>query len=99
MMDNTNYKYLVLFRAVTVVINLFVIGQLNIPFDFIALVIGLWVTKPSVRAAIFALEVLNLMLAGLGLFFGNYLGSFFGLAISGFCLYMMCRPDIKERFG
>ena len=98
-MENKSYKYLVLFRAVTVVINLFVIGQLNIPFDFIALVIGLWVARPSVRVAIFALEVLNLMIAGLGLFFGNYLGSLFGIAISALCLYVMCRPDVKERFS
>ena len=50
------------------------------------------------RVAIFALEVLNLMLAALGLFFGNYVGSLFGIAICAFCLYVMCRPEVKERF-
>jgi len=95
---NGTYGKLILFRAVTVAVNLFLVGQLNIPFDFIALIIGIWVTSPGLRVIIFALEVLNLMIAGLGLFFGNYLGSFLGLAISFVCIYVMCRPDVKSRF-
>ena len=97
-MENNHYRNLVLFRAATVAINLFLIKQLNIPFDFIAIIIGIWFPKPGVRVAIFALEVLNLMLAALGLFFGNYVGSLFGIVISAFCLYVMCRPEVKERF-
>ena len=97
-MENNHYRNLVLFRIVTVAINLFLVKQLNIPFDFIAIIIGIWFPRPGVRVAIFALEVLNLMLAALGLFFGNYVGSLFGIAISAFCMYVMCRPDVKERF-
>ena len=76
------YGKLVLFRAVTVAVNLFLVGQLNIPFDFIAMLVGLCVAAPVVRAVIFALEVLNLMLALLGFFFGNWIGSLLGVAIS-----------------
>ena len=93
-----SYGTLVLFRFVTVLINLLLVRQLNIPFDFIALLIGIWVMKPGMRAVIFALEVLNLMLAILGLFFGNMLGGLLGVAISGICIYVMCLPDVKERF-
>lgn len=97
-MENTHYRNLILFRAATVAINLFLVKQLNIPFDFIAILIGIWFPKSGVRAAIFALEVLNLMLAGLGLFFGNIVGGLLGIFISAVCLYMMCLPDVKERF-
>ena len=97
-MESNDYRNLVLFRAVTVAINLLLVKQLNIPFDFIAILIGIWFPRPGVRIAIFSLEVLNLMLAALGLFFGNYVGSLFGIAISAFCLYVMCRPEVKERF-
>ncbi len=93
------YGLLVLFRAVTVAVNLFLVGQLNIPFDFIAMLVGIPFAAPGVRAVIFALEVLNLMLALLGLFFGNYVGGLLGVAISAVCIYAMCRPDIKERFA
>ena len=69
------YGKLILFRTVTVAVNLFLVGQLNIPFDFIAMLIGIPVTRPVMRGIIFALEILNLMLACLGLFFGNALMS------------------------
>ena len=97
-MENNHYRNLVLFRAATVAINLFLIKQLNIPFDFIAIIIGIWFPRTGVRVAIFALEVLNLMLAALGLFFGNYVGGLFGIAVYSFCLYMLCTPEVKERF-
>ena len=95
---NGTYAALVVFRAVTVAVNLFLVGQLNIPFDFIAMLIGICVTAPGVRVAIFALEVLNLMLAVLGLFFGNWLGGLLGVAVSAICLYVLCLPDVKQRF-
>ena len=93
------YGKLILFRTVTVAVNLFLVRQLNIPFDFVAMLIGIPVTRPVMRGIIFALEILNLMLACLGLFFGNYLGGLLGIAISAVCIYAMCRPDIKERFA
>ena len=95
----SSYGKLVLFRAATAAINLLVIAQLNIPLDLIALIVGIWVTRPAVRGVIFALEVLNVMVAALGCFFGNYVGSLFGIAVNAICLYAMCRPDIKERFA
>ena len=95
---NGTYGKLVLFRAVTVAINLFLVGQLSIPFDFIAMLVGLCFTASGVRTVIFALEVLNLMLALLGFFFGNWIGSFLGVAISAVCLYVICLPEVKERF-
>ena len=94
----SNYGKLVLFRVVTVLINLFLVGQINIPFDFIALIIGIWVMSSGMRILIMALEILNLMLAILGLFFGNILGGMLGIAVSGICIYVMCLPDVKERF-
>ena len=94
----SNYGLLVLFRVVTAAVNLLVIRQLNIPLDLIAMVVGLWVLRPWVRAAIFSLEVLNLMLALLGFFFGNIAGSLFGVAVYGLCIYVMCTPVVKERF-
>lgn len=95
----SSYEKLVLFRAVTAAVNFFLVGQLNIPFDLIAMLIGIPCRAPVIRAVIFALEVLNLMLAALGLFFGNYLGGLFGIFISAVCIYVMCRPDVKERFA
>ena len=94
----SNYGLLVLFRVITAAINLFLIRQLNIPLDLIAMLIGLVVLRPWVRAVIFGLEVLNLMLTVLGLFFGNYLGGLFGVAVYGLCIYVLCRPEMKERF-
>ena len=94
----SNYGLLVLFRAVTAAVNLLVIRQLNIPLDLVAMIIGIWVLRPWVRVAIFSLEVLNLMLALLGLFFGNYVGSLFGVAVYGLCIYVLCSPALKERF-
>ena len=94
----SNYGLLVLFRVVTAAVNLLVIRQLNIPLDLIAMVVGLWVLRPWVRATIFSLEVLNLMGALLGLFFGNYAGSLFGVAVYGLCIYVLCKPELKERF-
>ena len=94
----SSYGKLVLFRVVTVLINLFLVGQINIPFDFIALIIGIWVMSSGMRIVIMALEILNLMLAILGLFFGNILGGLLGIAVSGICIYVMCLPDVKERF-
>ena len=93
-----NYTYLVAFRLSTAAINLFLVRQLNIPFDLIAMLIGIPVKRSAVRTVTFALEVLNLMLAALGLFFGNYVGSLLGIAISAVCIYMLCLPDVKERF-
>ena len=93
-----NYGLLVLFRAVTAAINLLMIRQLNIPLDLIAMIIGIWVLRPWVRVTVFSLEVLNLMLALLGLFFGNYVGSLFGVAVYGLCIYVLCTPEVKARF-
>lgn len=94
----SSYGKLVAFRTVTVLINLFLVGQINIPFDFIALIVGIWVMSPGVRIVIFVLEILNLMLAILGFFFGNILGGLLGVVTSGICLYVMCLPEVKERF-
>ena len=94
----SNYGLLVLFRAITAAINLLLIRQLNIPLDLIAMIIGVYVLRPWVRATIFSLEVLNLMVALLGLFFGNYAGSLFGVAVYGLCMYVLCTPAVKERF-
>ena len=94
----SNYGYLVAFRLVTAAINLFLVRQLNIPFDLIAMLVGIPVKRPAVRAVTFALEVLNLMLAALGIFFGNIVGGVLGIAISAVCIYMLCLPDVKERF-
>jgi len=96
-MENS-YGKLILLRVVTVLINLVVFHLLSIPFDLIALIVGIWVTSPGMRIVIFVLEVLNLMLAILGLFFGNILGGLLGVAVSGICIYVMCLPDVKERF-
>ena len=93
-----SYGKLVLFRFATAAVNLFLIRQLNIPFDLIAMLIGIPFAVPGVRVAIFALEILNLMIAALGFFFGNILGSTFGVVISAVCIYVLCRPDVKERF-
>ena len=95
----STYGKLVLFRIATAAINFFLIGQLNVPLDLIAMLIGIPFASSGVRIAIFALEILNLMVAALGLFFGNYLGSFFGIAICAVCLYVLCRQDVKDRFG
>ena len=92
------YAKLVSVRIITVAINVFLIRQMNIPLDLIAMGIGIWVLRPWVRTAIFALEVLNLMLTALGLFFGNYVGGLFGIAVYGFCLYLLCTPEVKARF-
>ena len=92
------YGKLVLFRGAFVLINLFLMGQLSIPLDLIAMLIGIWVPAPLVRMAIFALEILNLMLSALGLFFGNIMGGLMGVAVSVICIYVMCLPDVKARF-
>ena len=92
------YAKLVSVRIITVAINVFLIRQMNIPLDLIAMGIGIWVLRPWVRTAIFALEVLNLMLTALGLFFGNYVGGLFGIAVYSFCIYLLCTPEVKERF-
>jgi len=94
----SSYGKLVIFRLVTAAINLFLVRQLNIPFDLIAMLIGIPFAVPGVRVAIFALEILNLMIAALGFFFGNILGSTFGIVVCAVCIYMLCRPDVKERF-
>ena len=93
-----SYGKLILFRAVTAAIILFLIRQRTIPFDLLAMVIGIWIRRPVIRGAIFAFEILNLMVALLGLFFGNILGGLFGSAVYGVAIWAMCRPDIKERF-
>ena len=93
-----SYRKLILFRAVTAAIILFLIRQRTIPFDLLAMVIGLWIRRPIIRGVIFALEILNLMVALLGLFFGNILGGLFGAAVYGVAICAMCRPDVKERF-
>ena len=92
------YAKLLSVRIITVAINVFLIRQMNIPLDLIAMGIGIWVLRPWVRTAIFALEVLNLMLTALGLFFGNYVGGLLGIAVYSFCLYLLCTPEVKERF-
>ena len=92
------YAKLLSIRIITVAINVFLIRQMNIPLDLIAMGIGIWVLRPWVRTTIFALEVLNLMLTALGLFFGNYVGGLFGIAVYSFCIYMLCTPEVKERF-
>lgn len=92
------YGKLVLFRAVTVLVSVFLLRQITIPFDLIALVVGLWVTAPWMRVAIVALEFFNLMLAVLSGFFGNIPGAILGIAVSGLCIYGVCMPGVKERF-
>ena len=93
-----SYGKLILFRVVTVLVSMFLLHQVSIPFDLIALVIGIWVMTPGMRIVIFVLEVVNLMLAMLSIFFGNFIGALFGILISGICLYVLCLPDVKERF-
>ena len=95
---NSTYGKLLIVRIITVAINVILIRQMNIPLDLIAMIVGIWVLRPWVRVTIFALEVLNLMLTALGLFFGNYVGGLFGIAVYSFCLYLLCTPEIKERF-
>lgn len=95
---NSSYGKLILFRVVTSAVILFLLRQWSIPLDLIAMLVGIWVPVPVVRGIIFALEVLSLMLAALGLFFGNILGGLFSIAVYGISLYAMCRPDIKARF-
>jgi len=95
----SNYGKLVAFRFVTVLINLLLLRIISIPFDFIALVMGLWVTAPGMRILIFVLEVFNLMIALLSFFFGNIVGGLLGVATSGICLYVLCMEDVKERFS
>ena len=92
------YAKLLSVRIITVAINVFLIRQMNIPLDLIAMGIGIWVLRPWVRTTIFVLEVLNLMLTALGLFFGNYVGGLFGIAVYSFCLYLLCTPEVKARF-
>lgn len=92
------YGKLVLFRGAIVLINLVLMGQLSVPLDLIAMLIGIWVPAPVVRMAIFALEILNLMLALLALFFSNLMGGLIGVAVSVICIYVMCLPDVKARF-
>ena len=94
----SSYGKMIIFRLVTAAINFFLIRQLNIPLDLVAMLIGIPFTAPGVRVLIFALEILNLMIAALGFFFGNILGSLLGIAISAVCIYMLCLPDVKERF-
>lgn len=93
-----SYGKLVLFRGAIVLINLVLMGQLSVPLDLIAMLIGIWVPAPVVRMAIFALEILNLMLALLALFFSNLMGGLIGVAVSVICIYVMCLPDVKARF-
>lgn len=95
---NITYGKLVLFRAVTVLISMFLLHQITIPFDLIALVIGIWVTAPWMRVVIVALEFFNLMLAVLSGFFGNIPGAILGIVVSGLCIYGVCAPGVKERF-
>ena len=93
-----SYGKLVLFRGAIVLINLVLMGQLSVPLDLIAMLIGIWVPAPVVRMAIFALEILNMMLALLALFFSNLMGGLIGVAVSVICIYVMCLPDVKARF-
>ena len=95
----SNYGKLVAFRFVTVLINLLLLRIISIPFDFIALVIGIWAAFPGMRIVIFILEVFNLMIALLSFFFGNIAGGLLGVATSGICLYVLCMDDVKERFS
>ena len=94
----SSYGKMILFRVITAAVNLLLVKQLNIPLDLIAMLIGIPFAVPGVRIVIFALEILNLMLAALGFFFGNVLGSLLGVAISAVWIYMLCLPDVKERF-
>ena len=93
-----SYEKMVIFRVITAAVMILAIRQFTIPFDLVAMIIGIWVKKPGMRMAIYALEVLNLMLSALGLFFGNYLGSLFGVAVSAICFWLLSRPDVRERF-
>ena len=93
-----SYEKLVIFRVITAAILVLLIRQFTIPFDLIAMIIGIWVRKPGMRMVIYGLEVLNLMLAALGLFFGNYFGSLFGIVVSAVCFWLLSRPDVRERF-
>ena len=95
---NSSYGKLIFFRVATSAVILFLLGQWSIPLDLIAMIIGIWVLRPWVRVTVFSLEVLNLMLALLGLFFGNYVGSLFGVAVYGLCIYVLCTPEVKARF-
>ena len=95
----SKYGLLILFRAVTAAVNVFLIAQMGIPFDLIVMLIGVPFARNGVRAVIFGLEVMSLMLSLLSLFFGNYVGGVFNTAVSAACIYALCRPDIKERFA
>jgi len=66
--------------------------------DVIVLLLGVWVTVPSIRFIITALEALNILLGAAAILAGEFLGGVLGVVISGICLYVINRPEIKERF-
>ena len=100
--DNKPYDILVTVRIfvalITGLISLVAYSQLPIPFDLVAMVLGTWVTTPTMWAVIVCLELFNgLISCPIALFRGDAMSIplFFFYFI---CVFVMFHPAIKARF-
>lgn len=96
------YRWLIFFRIVMWGIMTFVtMGMSNtikIPFDLIALLVGIWVTRPVMWDVILGLEGINAFFGLLGVVVTGSVYSPVNLVVSAVCLIAITRPSIKARF-
>ena len=99
--QDTYYCCLFMFRLIVAIILTaidFTRGNFSISLDLIAMVVGIWVTAPSVWIIVICLEGFNIMLCVLAFFSGNVVVALINLIVYIICIYGLTRPSIKDRF-
>lgn len=100
--SNGSYYAMVAVRvALVLAIGLFsmeVEGSLSIPFDLIAMIVGIWVTAPAVRIIILCLLACNIVFGVVAVIISGTVVGAINAAISVLFLWLMNWPEIKARF-
>lgn len=97
---NKSYRNLLIFRTILVAVSNLIsmqMGRIDLPFDWLVLLLGLLIQTPVVWGLLVAMVLLNLVVSAMFLLFGDII-ALLQLAIQGVILWAVLQPGIQAYF-
>lgn len=91
------YRNIVWFRTAVVVVSNLIASEINFPFDWLVMLVGLFVRNSTVWTIITVLIVLNIIVTVISLA-ANPIGTIIGLILHVLTLRMFSRREVKAYF-
>jgi len=100
--DHMEYRNLLTLRGIFVVIicaaSMMLYNSVTLPFDFVAMLVGMWAPYPAVWICIMVLLILNMMVGALSLLTEGNVLAVLSIFICAICIGLLNRPGVKARF-